>query len=92
MKNILAISCFLIITLGSYKVGKTVADTYWKLEVERARSEEIMHQQNWPVATTAVGGVVCVNPPSSWSCGNVPSNWITSSTATTGMMLQCVEP
>jgi hypothetical protein len=44
MRNVLGIACFLIITCGSYRIGRTVADSYWKAKVqdaiEKAREED----------------------------------------------------
>jgi hypothetical protein len=91
MKNILAIACLLIITVGSYRVGKTVSDTYWRMELERQRSAEVLSRQHTPVST--IGKVRCTVPSMTWGCGNTPENWvIATSTGTAGMDFHCGMP
>jgi hypothetical protein len=78
MRSVLAIACFLIITCGSYRIGRTVADSYWKAKVQNAieRTRDEIPINALVIQTTTA-------PSCGWGCISG-----TAGTASTSMQCQ----
>jgi hypothetical protein len=81
--RVLALICLAVITFGSYRVGKTVADTYWRSKVQDAIEET--REQMTLTPMTASAGTAWIGPAEmGWSCTGCSTSMTSATSGTAG--------